>query len=176
MSDKTKLRAEQPYPMRGGVQEATMFFDELTTEVIADGRHLSADLLLLAYKLKGPDRLALVTDCSRALDMPEGRYQFGPLDGGEPFLHRDGVGMMMDGKGLASSVRGMDHMVRTFHSMTGLPLFEVIRTATLTPARILGCDDDLGSIAPGKRADLLLLDKDLNVVRVLLDGRVAEAH
>jgi N-acetylglucosamine-6-phosphate deacetylase len=173
MSDKTKLRADQPYPMQGGVQEATMFFDELTTEVIADGRHLSADLLLLAYKLKGADRLALVTDCSRALDMPEGRYQFGPLDGGEPFLHRDGVGMMVDGKGLASSVRGMDHMVRTFHSMTGLPLHEVIRMATHTPARILGCDDELGSIAPGKRADLVLLDRDLKVNRVLLDGIAA---
>jgi N-acetylglucosamine-6-phosphate deacetylase len=172
MSDKTKLRAEQPYPMQGGVQEATMFFDELTTEVIADGRHLSADLLLLAHKLKGADRLALVTDCSRALDMPDGRYQFGPLDGGEPFLHRDGVGMMIDGKGLASSVRGMDHMVRTFHSMTGLPLYEVIRMATLTPARILGCDDDLGSIEPGKRADLLLLDKELNVSDVVLAGQV----
>ena len=97
---------------------------------------------------------------------------FGPLDGGEPFLHRDGVGMMMDGKGLASSVRGMDHMVRTFHSMTGLPLFEVIRMATLTPAKILGCDDELGSLASGKQADLLLLDKELNVSRVVLDGQV----
>jgi N-acetylglucosamine-6-phosphate deacetylase len=170
MSDKTKLRAEKPYPMQGGVQEATMYFDELTTEVIADGRHLSADLLLLAYKLKGPDRLALVTDCSRALDMPEGRYHFGPLDGGEPFLHRDGVGVMMDGNGLASGVRGMDHMVRTFHAMTQLSLHEVVRMATLTPAEILGCDDELGSIAPDKRADLLLLDKELNVVRVLLEG------
>jgi N-acetylglucosamine-6-phosphate deacetylase len=172
MSDKTKLRAEKPYPMRGGVQEATLYFDELTTEVIADGRHLSADLLLLAYKLKGPDRLALVTDCSRALDMPEGQYQFGPLDGGEPFLHRDGVGVMMDGNGLASSVRGMDHMVRTFNAMTGLPLYEVIRMATLTPARILGCDDELGSIASGKHADLLLLDEELDITRILRDGIV----
>jgi N-acetylglucosamine-6-phosphate deacetylase len=168
MSDKTKLRAVQPYPMQGGVQEATLFFDELTTEVIADGRHLSADLLKLAYKLKGPDRLALVTDCSRALDMPDGEYLFGPLDGGEPFVHRDGVGIMPDGSGLASSAQGMDHMVRTFLKLTGVPLHEVIRMATLTPARILGLDQDLGSLEAGKAADILLLTRDLEVERVIV--------
>ena len=170
MSDKTKLRAVHPYPMQGGVQEATLYFDELTTEVIADGKHLSADLLLLAYKLKGPDKLALVTDCSRALDMPDGEYVFGPRDGGEPFLHRDGVGMMPNGQGLASSTQGMDHMVRTFHTLTGVPLHEVIRMATLTPARILGVESEVGSLEAGKRADLLFLDRDLRVTRVMLDG------
>jgi N-acetylglucosamine-6-phosphate deacetylase len=173
MSDKTKLRPLQPYPMQGGVQEATLFFDELTTEVIADGKHLSADLLVLAYKLKGPDRLALVTDCSRALDMPDGNYIFGPLDGGEPFVHRDGVGVMPDGKALASSAQGMDHMVRTFHALTGAPLHEVIRMATLTPARIIGVDRELGSLETGKRADFLLLDRDLYVKQVFIDGVAA---
>jgi N-acetylglucosamine-6-phosphate deacetylase len=170
MSDKTKLRAIQPYPMQGGVQEATLFFDELTTEVIADGKHLSADLLTLAYKIKGPDGLALVTDCSRALDMPEGEYLFGPIDGGEKFVHRDGVGIMPDGQALASSVQGMDHMVRTFHALTGVPLPEALRMATLTPARILGVEQDLGSLEVGKRADMLLLDRNLRVNRVILDG------
>jgi len=170
MSDKTRLRASQPYPMRGGVQEATLLFDELTTEVIADGKHLSADLLLLAYKLKGPDRLALVTDCSRALDMPEGEYLFGPRDGGEPFIHRDGVGIMPDGQGLASGAQGMDHMVRTFHALTDVPLHEVVRMATLTPARIVGMDGKIGSLEVGKRADVLLLRRDLSIHRVILDG------
>jgi N-acetylglucosamine-6-phosphate deacetylase len=170
MSDKTKLRAVQPYPMQGGLQEATLFFDELTTEVIADGKHLSADLLQLAYKLKGPDRLALVTDCSRALDMPEGEYVFGPRDGGEPFVHRDGVGIMPDGTGLASSTQGMDHMVRTFYALTAIPLPEVIRMATLTPAQILGLDQELGSLDVGKRADILLLDGRLNVQQVMING------
>ena len=170
MSDKTKLRATQPYPMRGGVQEATLLFDELSTEVIADGKHLSADLLMLAYQLKGPDRLALVTDCSRALDMPDGEYLFGPLDGGEPFIHRDGVGIMPDGQSLASSTQGMDHMVRTFHELTRVPLHEVIRMATLTPARILGLDHDLGSLQTSKRADILLLDRELRIAGIMLDG------
>ena len=170
MSDKTRLRQFQMYPMQGGVLEATLLFDELTTEVIADGKHLSHDLLKLALKIKGPDRLALVTDCSRALDMPDGEYLIGPLDGGEPIISRDGVGMMPDGKALGSSIRGMDHMVRTFLELTGRPLAEVIRMATFTPARIAGWDQEIGSLEVGKRADIVVLSRDLQVQCVYRDG------
>src|SRR5687768_3971817 len=140
MSDRARLRQSQTYPMRGGLLEATLYFDELTTEVIADGKHLAPELLKLAYKTKGPDRLALVTDANRALDMPDGEYVFGPLDGGEPVFKRDGVGIMPDGNALASSVVGMDHCVRTYRELTGMPLVDVIRMASLTPARIAGRD------------------------------------
>jgi len=172
MSDRARLRQSQVYPMRGGVLEATLYFDELTTEVIADGKHLTRELLLLAYKGKGPDRLALVTDCNRALDMPDGPYQFGPHEGGEPIVRRDGVGLMPDGTALASGVMGMDHCVRMFHRLTAVPLPEVVRMASLTPARIAGRDHDLGSVEPGKRADLVVLDKAFQVQQVYLDGRL----
>ena len=171
MSDRARLRQSQAYPMRGGVLEATLYFDELTTEVIADGKHLRRELLQLAYKIKGPDRLALVTDCNRALDMPDGEYIFGPLDGGERFVRRDGVGVMPSGDALASGVMGMDHAVRTFHRLTNVPLVEVVRMASLTPARIIGRERDLGSIAPGKIADLLVLDQELQVRDVYVAGR-----
>jgi N-acetylglucosamine-6-phosphate deacetylase len=170
MSDKSKLRQFQMYPMQGGVLEATLYYDELTTEVIADGKHLDASLLLLALKIKGPDRLALVTDTSRALDMPEGRYLIGPLEGGEPLIKRDGVGMIPDGSALASSVMGMDHMVRTFAQLTGRPLWEVVHMASLTPARIAGHDREIGSLETGKRADILVLDSALSIQRVFIDG------
>lgn len=170
MSDKSKLRQFQMYPMQGGVLEATLYFDELTTEVIADGQHLDAGLLLLALKIKGPDRLALVTDSSRALDMPDGQYMIGPRDGGEPLVKKDGVGMLPDLTALASSVMGMDHMIRTFARLTGRPLWEVIRMASLTPARIAGQDREIGSLDRGKRADIVLLDRDLAVRRVFIDG------
>jgi N-acetylglucosamine-6-phosphate deacetylase len=170
MSDRARLRQSQTYPMRGGVMEATLFFDELTTEVIADGKHLQRELLLLAYRIKGPNRLALVTDCNRALDMPDGEYVFGPLDGGEKIIRRDGVGLMPDGTALASGVVGMDECVRTFHRLTGVPLVETVRMATLTPAAIAGWSGEIGSIEVGKRADLLMLDKDLQVQAVFIDG------
>jgi N-acetylglucosamine-6-phosphate deacetylase len=171
MSDRARLRQSQTYPMRGGVMEATLYFDELTTELIADGRHLERELLLLAYKIKGPDRLALVTDCNRALDMPDGEYVFGPCDGGERFVRRDQVGLMPGKNALASGVMGMDHAVRTFRRLTGVPLADVVRMASLTPARIIGRDRELGSIAPGKLADLLVLDTDLQVRHVFLAGK-----
>jgi N-acetylglucosamine-6-phosphate deacetylase len=170
MSDRARLRRTQAYPMRGGVLEAALFFDDLTTEVITDGKHLGRELLLLAYKVKGPERLALVSDCNRALDMPDGEYVFGPRNGGEPIVRRDGVGVMPDGKALASGVAGMDHCLRTFHQLTAVPLAEAVRMATLTPARIAGWDHEVGSIAPGKRADLVVLDGELEVQQVYLAG------
>jgi len=175
MSDRARLRIEQTYPMRGGVMEATLYFDDLTTEIIADGKHLQRELLLLAYKIKGPDRLALVTDCNRALDMPDGPYVFGPRDGGEMIQRKDGVGIMPDGKSLASGVVGMIECVRTFRRLTDLPLVEVIRMASLTPARIAGADREIGSIAVGKRADLVVLDRELDVMCVYVDGKRVES-
>jgi N-acetylglucosamine-6-phosphate deacetylase len=105
--------------------------------------------------------------------MPDGDYVFGPQEGGEPFRVRDGVALTLDGQGLASSVRGMDWMVRTFHRLTGRPLEEVIRLATLTPARIIGWADHLGCLEPGKLADLVVLDPDLNVRQVYVGGQLA---
>jgi N-acetylglucosamine-6-phosphate deacetylase len=102
--------------------------------------------------------------------MPDGEYMVGPRDQGQPFIRRDGVGIMLDGKGLASSVVGLDHCVRTFHQLTELPLHVAVRLASLTPAKILGLDGTLGSIAPGKWADLVVLDKDLQVREVYLYG------
>jgi N-acetylglucosamine-6-phosphate deacetylase len=170
MSDRAKLRVEQPYPMRAGVMEGTLYHEQLTTEVIADGVHLSAGLLKLAYKLKGPDKLALVSDAMRAVDQPDGEYWFGATDTGEKVRRQGNGGVTLDGKGLASGVMGMDHCVRTFQKLTGVPLPETIRMATLTPARILGIDGEVGSLAVGKRADFVVLTEDLQVDRVYVGG------
>lgn len=171
MSDRARLRQSQTFPMRGGVMEATLYFDSLTTEVISDGKHLDSSLLRLAYKLKGPDRLALVTDAMRAMDRPDGEYVFGPLDGGEPVRKLDNVGVTLDGKALASGVTGMDHGLRTFLAATGAPLPEAVRMVSLTPARIAGVEKDVGSIESGKKADLLVVDRDLNIRAIYIDGR-----
>lgn len=170
MSDRARLRQTQTYPMRAGLMEATLYFDQLTTEVIADGKHLSPELLRFAYKHKGPDRLALVTDSMRAVDMPDGEYWFGPNGSGERVRKRDGVGVTTDGTALASGVMGMDHCVRTLYRAAGVPLPEAVRMASLTPARILGLDAQLGSLEVGKLADLLVLDAELNVKQVYVGG------
>lgn len=170
MSDRARLRQAQTFPMRAGVMEATLFFDELTTEVIADGKHLSPELLRLAYKVKGPDRLALVTDSMRAVDLPDGEYWFGAEGSGERIRKKDGVGVTLEGTALASGVMGMDHCVRTMHFAAGVPLQMAIRMASLTPARILGVDKEIGSLEVGKKSDLLVLDEELNVRKVYVGG------
>ncbi len=171
MSDRARLRQQQAFPMRAGLLEATLVNDALTTEVIADGKHLADSLLRVAYKLKGPDRLALVTDTMRALDMPDGEYWFGPQGTGERIRRFDRAGVTLDGTGLASGVMGMDHCVRTMAHATKAPLHEIIRMASLTPAKIVGLDRTIGSIAIGKRADLVVLDAAMNVEQVYVGGR-----
>jgi len=170
MSDRARLRQSQTYPMRGGLMEATLFFDELTTEVIADGKHLTPELLRLAYKVKGPDRLALVTDSMRAVDLPDGEYWFGAEGSGERVRKMDGVGVTVEGTALASGVMGMDHGVRTMHRVAGVPLPEAVRMASLTPARIIGLDAEIGSLEVGKRADFVVMDAELNVRQVYVGG------
>jgi N-acetylglucosamine-6-phosphate deacetylase len=142
----------------------------MTTEVIADGRHLSPELLRFVVKWKGAGRTALVTDCSRALDRPPGLYTFGPLDGGETFYSDGGVGLLPDSENLASSVRGMDFMVRHMHQRAGVDLFTAVRMASLTPATILGLQADFGSLEAGKHADVLILNHQLEIQRVFVGG------
>ena len=170
MSDRARLRQSQAYPMRGGLFEATLALDDLTTEVIADDRHLADELLYLAYRVKGPDRLALVTDSMRAMDMPDGEYWFGKEGKGEAIRKADGVGLTLDGRGLASAVQGLDVGLRAMKRASGAPLHEVVRMLTLTPARIAGLSGRFGSLEAGKAADLVLLDRDLQVRGVVVGG------
>jgi N-acetylglucosamine-6-phosphate deacetylase len=142
---------------------------EMSTEVIADGCHLSPELLRFAYQMKGPRRLCLVTDSSRALDMPPGEYRFGPQEDGEWFRADSDVGRMLDGSALASSTAGMDRMLRTMVAATTAPLYDIIRMATLTPAELTGCAHDIGSLDVGKRGDVVVLSKRLQVKRVIRD-------
>ena len=170
MSDRARLRQTQAFPMRAGVMEGTLAFDELTTEVIADGHHLDEGLLHFAFKVKGPDRLALVSDTMRAVDCPDGEYWFGATDSGERVRKRGGVGVTLDGTGLASAVLGLDHAVRLMASYPWADLPAVVRMASLTPARILGLDAECGSIEVGKRADLVVVDGGFAVADVFVGG------
>jgi N-acetylglucosamine-6-phosphate deacetylase len=170
MSSVSSLRQRCGTPMQASMLEFVLATSDMTTEVIADGRHLSPELLRFVAAVKGADRTALVTDCSRALDQPPGMYTFGPLGGGEAFYNDGTVGLLPDSTNLASSVRGMDFMVRHMRQEVGLDLPTAVRMASLTPATIIGLQDEIGSLAVGKRADLLFLDAGLEIRRVFVDG------
>jgi N-acetylglucosamine-6-phosphate deacetylase len=169
MSSVPSVRQRLGVPMRGSMAEFVLANPEMSTEVIADGVHLAPELLNFAWKMLGSGRLCLVTDANRALDMPPGRYRFGPDTDGTWFESDGRAGWALDG-GLASSARGMDHMVRIMARDSGAPLHEVIRMASLTPAERAGLADEIGSLSAGKRADLVLLDRRLKVQRVFVGG------
>ena len=170
MSSVASLRQRFGTPMQASMEQFVLANAEMSTEVIADGCHLAPELLEFAYRQLGPRRLCLVTDANRALDMPPGRYRFGCASDGE-WIESDGrVGFVPGGGALASSVVGLDTMVRHMKSATTASLPEVIRMASLTPADRAGVAEEVGSLAPGKRADVLVLNQRLRVKRVFLAG------
>jgi N-acetylglucosamine-6-phosphate deacetylase len=168
MSSIQSVRGRFGWPMQGSMAEFTLMNDEMSTEVIADLRHLAPELLEFAYRMKGPGRLCLVTDSSRALDMPPGEYVFGPKGGGELFTSDGTVGLV--GGELASSVTGMDRMMRNMVETADVALADAVRMASLTPAERAGVDGDVGSLEEGKRADILILSGGLELERVFVGG------
>jgi len=173
MSSVSSMRERFGTPMQGSMEQFVLAQPEMSTEVIADGQHLAPELLEFAYKMKGPHRLLLVTDCNRALDMPPGRYRFGPEEDG-PWIESDGKVGFVRGEGLASSVVGMDRMVQVMARHCSAPLQEVVRMASLTPAERCGLAKETGSLEAGKWADVLLLDEHLHVKSVFVRGQEAE--
>lgn len=169
MSSVSSVRQRFGTPMQGSMSEFVLMNDAMSTEVIADGYHLAPELLEFAYRMIGSKRLCLVTDCNRALDMPPGEYTFGSFQEGTRFISDGGVGRAPNGS-LASSIAGMDHMVRIMKSQSSAPLWEVIRMASLTPAQRSGIDSVTGSLQRGKVADILILSRRLRVKRVFVAG------
>lgn len=169
MSSVPSIRQRCNVPMQGSMAEFVLLNPEMSTEVIADGCHLAPELLEFAFRMKGSERLCLVTDCNRALDMPIGEYRFGNANDGTMFRSDGNVGWAPNGS-LASSVVGMDHMVRHMKRNTSASLSQVVRMASLTPAERTGIADQVGSLEVGKQADILILDEQLNLVVVFANG------
>lgn len=169
MSSVPSVRQRLGVPMQGSMAEFVLMNREMSTEVIADGCHLAPELLEFAYRMIGPERLCLVTDCNRAMDQPPGTYQFGHTKSGTSFRSDGQVGWAPNGS-LASSIRGMDFMVRHMKSVTTATLPEIVRMASLTPATRIGLEQSTGSLSVGKRADILILDRDLHVIRSFSRG------
>jgi N-acetylglucosamine-6-phosphate deacetylase len=154
-----------------GVIESAYLLDDMDVEIIADGVHLPAPLLKLIYKIKGPDRIALITDAMRAADMPEGESVLGSFKNGLKVIVEDGVAKLPDRTSFAGSVATADRLVRTMLTMAEVPLVETIQMITETPARIMGVSDRKGSLAKGKDADVVIFNDQIEVQRTFVKGR-----
>ena len=158
----------------GGVVEAGLLEDAFTVQVIADGKHLPPELLRLIVKCKGADRISLITDALFAAgsDLPDGSV-LRQANGMETVLE-DGVMKLPDRQAFAGSVATMDRLVRNMVHLAGVPLWDAVAMATATPARVIGLADRKGSLAPGFDADIVLMDKQLNVKAVMARGQFVE--
>jgi len=155
-----------------GVIESAFLIDEMTVEIIADGAHLPSSLLKLIYKIKGPDKIALVTDSMRAAGMPEGESILGGIRDGQKVIVEDGVAKLPDRTAFAGSVATADRLVRTMINIAQVPLIDAVRMMTTTPAKIMKIDDRKGSIVVGKDADLVIFDEDINIQTTMVEGEV----
>ena len=155
-----------------GVVEAGLYFDNLTTQVIADGKHLPPSLLRLIYKNKGANKIALITDGlgSSAADLPEGTV-YTQANGMEIILD-DGVMKLPDKQSFAGSCATMSRLVRNMVELAGVPLVEAVKMASLTPASVIRAKER-GCLAPGFYADIIMFDENINVSMVMVKGRVS---
>lgn len=168
-SGMSGVARKNAYRIAGAV-EAGLYSDDLTVEMIADGKHLPLSLLKFVFKCKGPERICLVTDAMRACGLPEGALSvLGRKDGGVPVIVEDGVAKMTDKQSFAGSVATTDRLVRTMCS-AGIDVVAVSRMASSTPASVMRLRDR-GSIEAGKRADFVLLDDRLRVRAVIRKGK-----
>jgi N-acetylglucosamine-6-phosphate deacetylase len=155
-----------------GVVESAFLLDDLTVEIIADGLHLPSPLLKLIYKIKGPGKIALITDAMRGAGMPDGESILGSLDNGVKVIVEDGVAKMQDRRSFAGSVATADKLVRNMISLGGVSLMDTIQMMTCTPAAIMGVADRKGSLEVGKDADIVLFDKEINICKTIIGGRI----
>jgi N-acetylglucosamine-6-phosphate deacetylase len=155
-----------------GVIESAYLIDEMKVEVIGDGIHLPAPLLKLIYKIKGPDKIALVTDSMRGAGMPEGESILGSLKNGLRVIIEDGVAKLPDLSAFAGSVATTDRLVRNMIQLAEVPLQEAVRMASTTPATIMGVNDRKGSLIAGKDADIVIFDNNINIEKTIINGKV----
>ncbi|MGC4804040.1 N-acetylglucosamine-6-phosphate deacetylase [Micromonospora sp. DT233] len=138
-------------------------------ELVADGVHLHDGMLTFATSTAGPERTALITDAMAAAGMPDGGYELG----GQAVTVAAGVARLAAGGAIAGSTLTMDVALRNaVHA--GIPMTDACRMVATTPARAIGLGDRVGALQVGLRADLVVLDDDLNLVRVMRGGSWVE--
>ena len=172
--------------IRSGCTQMTHFFNGMTglnhrepgcvgagfvsnafVEIITDTIHIHPGLFEYIIRAKGIDRTILITDSIMAGGLPDGEYALG----GQPVYVKGGAARLAGGS-LAGSTHSMIQAVRNIKSHTGLSLPEIIKMASLTPASAIGMEFERGSIEVGKKADLVLLDENLQIQETWIDGDI----
>lgn len=152
-----------------GVTESAYMIDEMTVEIIADGKHLPPSILKYVYQAKGPDKICLVTDSMRGAGMPDGKSILGSLKAGQEVIIEDGVAKLLDRSAFAGSVATADRLVRNMVQLADVSLCDAVRMMTSTPAKIAKIKNK-GIIALGYDADFTVFDSDIAIQATIVNG------
>ena len=147
-----------------GTEESVYALQDMTVEVIADGIHVPPVMLNVVYQIKGVEKTALITD-SLAYAASEGNVSSEPS-----VILEDGVCKLADHSALAGSIATMDVLIRTCIHRAEIPMIDVFRMVSETPAKIMGIFDRKGSIEEGKDADIMMFDDDIDLTYVMQMG------
>lgn len=163
------FNAMRPFHHRDpGLTAAVLLSSNVMAEIIADGFHLDPNTVKFICKIKGIDKILLVTDAMRAKFLQEGKYDLG----GQAVTVKDGQARIANGK-LAGSILQMQDSVKNMISFTGCALADAVKMAAENPARVLKCFARKGSIKAGKDADLAVVNSEYRVVLTLCRGKIA---
>ncbi|WP_328830033.1 MULTISPECIES: N-acetylglucosamine-6-phosphate deacetylase [unclassified Streptomyces] len=138
----------------------------ITVELINDGTHLHPAALELAFHHAGAERVAFITDAMDAAGFGDGRYMLGPLE----VEVSEGVARLVEGGSIAGSTLTLDRAFKRAVTVDRLPVEDVVAAISANPARLLGSYDEVGSLEPGKYADLVLLDSEFDLKGVMRRG------
>ncbi|MVB10146.1 N-acetylglucosamine-6-phosphate deacetylase [Caprobacter fermentans] len=138
---------------------------DVKAEIICDGVHIHPAVLRLSFRLLGEDRTVIVSDSLRAAGLADGLYDLG----GQQVFVKDGRARLADGT-IAGSTTNLLDEIRNLVRF-GLPLRRIIKSATINPAAAIGMDDRIGSIKTGKSADLVVLNRDFTIRKVMVGGK-----
>ncbi|WP_394965553.1 N-acetylglucosamine-6-phosphate deacetylase [Candidatus Allofournierella excrementigallinarum] len=147
----------------GVVGAASDFAEHI--EMICDGIHLNPAVVRAVFNMFGPDRVCIISDAMQACGMPNGEYSLG----GQKVFMTDGLATLADGTIAGSATCQAEGFRRAVKF--GVPLESALKAATINPARAAGLDDEVGSIAVGKRADVLVLGADLHPEHIFIGGK-----
>lgn len=150
-----------------GVIGAAFDDKKVFVELICDGEHVHRTMIRAAFQLFGANRICMISDSMSAAGMPEGEYFLG----GQSVIRKETRAVLSDGT-LAGAVSTLyDNFKKAVLEMR-IPLEDAVTACTITPARSLGLERECGALAIGHRADMVLLDRDLNIKRVIRNGRL----
>ncbi|MCU1495233.1 MAG: N-acetylglucosamine-6-phosphate deacetylase [Acidimicrobiaceae bacterium] len=150
-----------------GVVVAVLEDERVVLELVNDGYHLADPIMRMAWRLAGPQRIALVTDAMEAAGVGDGLYGLGE----HQVLVEAGRAMLADGSSLAGSSLTMDRALQRAVVNLGVSLLDAVQAASTVPARVLGMQGDRGALATGLRADLVVLNEELDVEGVMIEGQ-----